>query len=127
MRQQEIDWDNEPLGKESDYALGKKLGVKPANVRYQRVKRGLESACPGTAKRGIDWDNQPLGRMADAAIAYKLDVTVSSVKGARQRRGIAPWNTPRYRPGTNNEYFEGSGDSERQPRMTRADMNRLLG
>jgi hypothetical protein len=40
-----IDWDALPLGEVSDYVLAKQLKVNCANVRYQRLKRGIQ-ACP---------------------------------------------------------------------------------
>lgn len=37
-----IKWDDIPLGEVSDYALSKQLKVNGANVRYQRIKRGIK-------------------------------------------------------------------------------------
>jgi len=45
-----INWDEQPLGKMTDEALGEKLGCAGASVYYQRTKRGI----PPYGKRGGD-------------------------------------------------------------------------
>ena len=38
-KEKEIDWDNQPLGKQSDKSLSKKLGVSRTTVAYHRNKK----------------------------------------------------------------------------------------
>lgn len=85
-----IDWDKEPLGKESDYSISKRLGVRNGIVRLERIKRGLPVAESSKkyAKRGIDWDAQPLGEIPDQEIADALGVKRNTVYVARKKRGI---------------------------------------
>lgn len=45
-----IDWDAEPLGKETDYAIGKRLGVPTYRVAHQRYKRGIPPFINGERK-----------------------------------------------------------------------------
>lgn len=43
-----IDWDAEPLGQETDYAIAKRLCIPVHRVNYQRARRNLAPATAGT-------------------------------------------------------------------------------
>lgn len=88
---QQIDWDAQPLGKISDYAIADRLGCQRSTVRRERNARGI-APFVDTARRNIDWTIQPLGEMTDAALAKQLGVNSASVFKARVKLGIKPFN-----------------------------------
>lgn len=85
-----IDWDAQPLGKESDYVIAARLAVGSTTVMYQRKKRGIP---PFT--QYVKWENQPLGKEPDTVIAERLGLTVTAVQRARASRGIPRHVPPR--------------------------------
>lgn len=95
----DIDWDNEPLGEESDRQIAIKLGVTGATVGVERKKRGIPAAKKSAKykKKGIKWDDQPLGEVPDQELADKLGVQKHTVYGARKRRGIELQDSARKR------------------------------
>lgn len=92
-----IDWESQPLGKMSDEALGRRLGVGVRSVWHARQVRNIAPHNkPGdSANVGIVWDEQPLGKLSDAQIARELGVSTTSVLSARRVRGIEPWKPER--------------------------------
>jgi hypothetical protein len=91
-----IDWTAQPLGKITDAALAKRLGVTTAVVTHTRRKLGIPGlrvvndaerlAGPGAGK--IDWSVQPLGKMSDRDLARLLGTHRARVRLARVYRGI---------------------------------------
>ena len=48
-----IDWDSQPLGREPDYRIAKRLGVAPGSVSSARKARGIAAGFgPGPAVGG---------------------------------------------------------------------------
>lgn len=90
-----IDWSTQPLGKVSDRALAKTLGLGQLVVRRARRKLGIAACLGSTSRKGILWDEQPLGRVRDVVLARELGVTPSTVTAARNRRGIPPFSRAR--------------------------------
>lgn len=99
-----IDWSQVGLGKRSDAALSKELGVSLDTVRNNRIRLGI----PAFANRGIaigeqkqkrqsiqniDWADLPLGKQTDASIAKQLGLSPITITKYRERLGI-----PSYQP-----------------------------
>ena len=89
-----IDWDNQPLGKISDYEIARMLNVKPSSVCSARHRRNIK-ACTQAGRRGkpkrtvwINWDAQPLGQVFDSILADTLGVCSQTVQLERRKRGI---------------------------------------
>lgn len=79
----DIDWDAQPLGKESDSEIARRLGVWPSVVWRYRRERGIPPV-----SNYIDWDAQPLGEVPDTVLAERLGVSPQAVWSARKVRGI---------------------------------------
>jgi len=94
-----IDWDKQPLGKESDRQIAIKLGINAGTVRTARIKRGIAVAKKSVKykKKGINWDKQPIGEVSDQELADKLGVKSNTVYAARRRRGIELQDSARKR------------------------------
>jgi hypothetical protein len=86
-----INWDAQPLGRMTDGALAKRLGVARATVYGARTFRGIKPAVAPPAHRF--WGKRRLGRVPDRVIAKQYGVTVQTVARARWRRGIASWKS----------------------------------
>ena len=86
-----IDWDAQPLGKETDRAIAARVGVTYQAVSLQRKKRGI----PAYGLNGINWDEQPLGEMYDRDLAEILGVSTTSVCSQRNQRGIPVMRYPK--------------------------------
>jgi len=85
-----IDWDSQPLGQMSDYALAQRLRSKAGIVNRERRKRGISPwAKPGGAgvSRGVDWDSQPFESVHYVELAKRLNVAPQSVIAAAKKRG----------------------------------------
>lgn len=91
-----IDWTVQPLGKMTDAALAKQLGVTTAVVTHTRRKLGIPGLrvvndaerLAGPGKNKIDWSVQPLGQMSDRDLARLLGTHRARVRLARVYRGI---------------------------------------
>lgn len=85
-----IDWDSQPLGQMSDYALAQRLRVDDGVVNRERRKRGLppwvKSSGAGVS-RGVDWDSQPFESIHYVELAKRLGVAPQSVIAAAKKRG----------------------------------------
>lgn len=95
-----IDWDSQPLGQMSDYALAQRLRVDDGVVNRERRKRGLppwvKSSGAGVS-RGVDWDSQPFESIHYVELAKRLGVAPQSVIAAAKKRGRA-WVASRSGP-----------------------------
>lgn len=85
----QIDWNSVGLGKRSDRAIGKELGVHHSIVLWYREKLGI----PAYEKTKIDWDQSPLGEMPDCVLARKLKVSRSFVRDKRKEYGIPSYRS----------------------------------
>jgi len=90
------------LGKMSDNALAKLMGISSSSVSKKR--QSLEIAPLGIKKKtgnlGVDWDQWKhlLGTMRDSELAEKIGVTLRMVCHARNKCGIAPYKKPFKKP-----------------------------
>lgn len=80
-----IDYAAQPLGRVSDAALARRLGVNRSAVERARQRRGV-AACPreAAARAGAD-----LGAADDATVATRHGLSTRQVQYARWKRGIA--------------------------------------
>lgn len=86
-----IDWDSQPLGREPDVEIARRLGVCKALVGRCRKSRGIArfSRKEGNGTSwSINWDSQPLGKIKDVELAQKLGVCPTTVLAARRVRSI---------------------------------------
>jgi len=77
-----IDWDKQPLGKQTDVSLAQQLGVTKWLVSAQRCKRGIPRY------RRICWDQVALGKVSDYQLAKLLKCCPRAVALQRAQRGI---------------------------------------
>jgi transcriptional regulator with XRE-family HTH domain len=84
-----IDWNAQPLGRQSDCEIARRLGVSYTAVWLARQERGI----PPFVRHPIEWDAQPLGEIPDPELAARLGVTVAFVQEQRSRRGIPSWRS----------------------------------
>ncbi len=90
-----IDWDAQPLGRETDDTIAQRLGVDQSAVGAARRRRGI----PRLPPREVDWDAvADLGRTWDETIARREGVIPGAVTAARKRRGIPKYREPRVCP-----------------------------
>lgn len=87
-----VNWDDQPLGVESDRVLARRLGVTRQAVQQARESRCVPPCGIESVPKGIDWDDQPLGRMLDTEIAAALGVSPAIVGRQRRKRGIQAWS-----------------------------------
>lgn len=88
-RPRAINWDAEPLGRESDAEIARRLACSQSSVAMARARRCIPAAGrPEPPTAGIDWDAQPLGQVRDAALARALGIPVHYVAAAREARGL---------------------------------------
>lgn len=87
MAYRTIDWEQVPLGEDSDNRLARRLGCSPAQVNKARRARGIPP-WSGTRPCGHDWEQVPLGELPDSQIAQQLGCSRAAVSDARRRRGI---------------------------------------
>lgn len=105
LRKVRVDWEKETrLGKMTDSALARDLGVTSNAVRQARIARKIPYTADSFAykfgSKGIDWDNESrLGKVSDGVLAAEYGVNPSAVHQARQARGI-PSATPKPRAPT---------------------------
>lgn len=95
-----INWDDQPLGMESDISLAIKLGVDRSTVSKARRKKKIPAFFEKSKhkrsagqKAGIDWDSQPLGKASDKDLGEALGVTAGAVRMARRRKNIPRYKT----------------------------------
>lgn len=86
MAMDNINWDEQPLGKISDEELAKNLGISKNTVLRQRKKRGVVPFGKPHIKANVDWDAQPLGEVPDAVLAQRLGLV--EVYGEYNARAI---------------------------------------
>jgi len=83
-----VDWSKQPLGKATDREIATAVGVSSAQVRLERLARGIPPY-GGERKKPIDWDAcKQLGKIPDRELAEQLGVDVNVVGAARKRRAI---------------------------------------
>lgn len=78
------------LGKYSDEAIGKLLGLSKTPVRQERERLGIKPFRQGTVVRWTKKRLAMLGRVSDAEIARELGVSVSQVRNKRRKLGLEP-------------------------------------
>lgn len=79
-----IDWSSVGLGRESDSAIAKRLGLDNSTVGRARRERGIATYDPARALR-----NDPeLGKVPDSVLATRHRVCMSTVCCARKKLGI---------------------------------------
>ncbi len=77
-----IDWDKQPLGKELDTEIAKRLGCHRTAVKVARDARGIP------AKKFTRWENVPFGKKSDMEIAREMGVSNGAVGLRRKALGI---------------------------------------
>lgn len=85
----QINWDKQPLGQQTDRSLAQQLGVTYWSVAEQRRKRGIPRY------RRICWDQVALGKVSDYQLAKLLKCCPGAVAQQRARRGIPAFQPSR--------------------------------
>jgi len=87
----DIDWDAQPLGKDYDSVIAKRLGVTVKEVFRARKSRKILPFAPNRrTHKKIDWDAQPLGEEPDRVVAKRLGVSPQTVGYHRHARESPP-------------------------------------
>lgn len=84
-----VAWDAEPLGRESDAAIARRVGVAARSVWAARQRRGIPAPPRAPRRPDVPWDRLPLGQVADVALARQYGVSHQAVRARRVRAGIA--------------------------------------
>lgn len=83
-----IDWAAQPLGKLSDRAIARRLGVVSSTVWRARLRYGIAAYAPYQAVKA--WLRANAGRYTDREIAARFGMTSGSVAEMRRRLRLPP-------------------------------------
>jgi hypothetical protein len=88
-----IDWDQQPLGRVTDNALARRLGVNFGTVWQARRRRGIARYRRGAVDRaGLA---HLLGQVTDLELARRLGVAEGTVRARRKQSGLPSASAPR--------------------------------